>query len=392
MNVANELMDKAKDSTRKNDLPAAKDLLRKAMRIDSGSMDAKVELARLEFITGNHVESERLLNETLSVQPQHALGLALRGAIKVLSRKYEDAVSLMQTAIKLNPEMGFAYVNLAIAQRELGLLEASEKNLRKAIEINPRDCEAYYSLAHTLCVRGRIEEALSNLLKTLEINPLFIKGYRALGKLYTLARRPELAEKMYDECLKRVPDAFLIREQLIELYLQFGKPDAAQAELEVLAQQRGNLSDWLRLGNISAAFKKFPVAERAFQRAAKVAHEAWEPHYNLGDLYDSTNLNDAAGKEYELAVKYNSDSFKPHNGMGLWLLKQNRIREAVDQFTIACKLAPENGLPAYNLALAMFKDGREEPAKHLLQALASSSQQESIRENAQKTLKAISAA
>jgi Tfp pilus assembly protein PilF len=184
-----------------------------------------------------------------------------------------------------------------------------------------------------------------------------------------MGARPDLAERIYDECLKRLPSSIMIRERLIDLYLQFGKPEAAQAEMEVIALQRGNVTDWLRFGTISMGIKNLKSAESGFQQAAKVAPEAWEPHYNLGELYDSSNLDDLAGKEYEIAVKLNSGSYKPHNGMGLWLMKQNRWKEAIEQLKKAHQLAPLSAEPAYNLALVLGQTEQKSDAKNLLKQI-----------------------
>ena len=389
LHTTEELIQKGKDAIRKNDPIQAKDLFRKAVETNPKSADAKVELARMESVLGNLVEAERLLDEALAIRADHPFALALRGAIKILSRQFEQAVPLLERAIQIDPGISFAHLNLGIAQRELGLLDPSENSIRKAIDVNKNNFEAYYALAHTLCLKGKVDEGIQATLKSIEINPLFVKGYKALGTMYSMARKPELAERLYDECLKRVPDAIVIRQHLVDLYLQFGKTEAARAEMEVIAQQRGSLTDWLRLGNLSVLTKNYKAAAVAFQRASKVAAQAWEPHYNLGDLYDASNFNELAGKEYELAVKFNTGSHKPHNGLGLWFLKQNRTSEAIEQLTKAHEInrtAPE---PAYNLALALIQAKQKDQARSLLKTIQSSSQPGPVRENAERLLNAL---
>ena len=365
MNINDQHIQKGNEALRNNDVFGAKEFFRKASELNPNSMDAMIALARIEFVTGNRTEAESLLNKVLNLQPQHPVANALCGTLKVLQHEFQDAIRFLEKAIQLDPKLGMAYMNLGIAQRQIGLLNESESNILKAIEINPNDFEAYYALGHTLCQMQKMKDGILALLQCVRINPLFVKAYATIGTLYAKASRPDLAEQIYDECLKRVPGAINIREQLVDLYSQYGKTEAAQAEMEVIAQQRGSLSDWLRFGTFSIMNKNFKAAEFAFQQAGKVAPQSWEPHYNLGDLYDSDNRINSAGKEYELALKLNAGSFKPHNGMGLWLMKQGRWNEAVEHFRKANQLAPDAHEPAYNLALVLAQNNQRDEAKAL---------------------------
>lgn len=362
---------KGNERLKKNDVVGAKDFFRKAAELNPDSANELVTLARIEFVTGNRVEAESLLNKALRLRSNHPLAHALWGTFKILDGKFPEAIQLLEKAIQLDEGLGMAYMNLGIAQREIGLVNESECNIRKAIQINGDDFEAHYALAHTLCLQLKMKDGILALLDCIKINPLFVKAYAALGALYAKRSRPDLAEQIYDECLKRVPKAIVIREKLVELYSEYGKTEAAQAEMELIAQQRGSLSDWLRFGTYSILNKNFKAAEFGFQQAAKVAPHSWEPHYNLGDLYDAVNRTDSAGKEYELAVNSNASNYKPHNGMGLWLMKQNRWNEAAEQFKKAHQLAPDATEPAYNLALVLAQMNQKNDAKALLNQLLS---------------------
>src|SRR5262249_23574735 len=140
-------------------------------------------------------------------------------------------------------------------------------------------------------------------------------------------------------------------------------------EAEQIAAMRGSADDWMQLGNLAMLAGNPNRAVKAFQRAAEIVPEAWEPHYNLGALFDAAGLSVEAGKEYSLALQYGDDSYAPRNGLGLWLLRHDRVEEAIAQLTRALELAP--GLPAakYNLALAYAKGHQAARAKDLLDSL-----------------------
>ena len=390
MSTTEQYIQKGKEAIKNNNAIGAKDMFRKAVELSPHSADPKVELARIEVTFGNLKEAELLVEESLILQPEHALGLSLKGMLKILSKKYSEAISFLEKAISLNPKLSMAYKNLGIAQMKIGMLKQSEENFQKVIAIDSNDFEAHYGLAQTLCHAGKMKEGILATLESIKINPLFVKGYQVLGALYSRAGRPDLAEAIYDECLKRIPNAILIREKLVELYLKYKRADAALAEMEVVAVQRGSMNDWMRLGILSISERKLKAAEAAFQQAALVAPQAWEPHYNLGNLYDASKLTDLAGKEYELAVKFNAENYKPHNGYGLWLIKQNRINESIEQLSKAQQLADRAPEPAYNLALVLANTGQKNQAKRLLREINLIPSSGRIQQDAARLLTALS--
>ncbi|HSE41152.1 MAG TPA: tetratricopeptide repeat protein [Acidobacteriota bacterium] len=381
-----EYIQQSKDAIKNNDILRAEALLREAVSADAKSVEAKAELARVLLALSKIPEANQVVDEGLALNNKHAFALSIKGSLKVLDEKYSEAIQLLKSAVEIDPSLATAYVNLGIAQREAGFVKDAEANIRKAIAMNPNDYEAHFVLGHTLFIAEKFEDGILATIESIKINPGFVKGYLALGGLYNVGGRPDLAEQLYDECLKRIPEAIIVREKLQELYLEHKKFDAAQGEMELIAHQRGTIDDWMKLGNISIIARKFKVAELAFRKAAEMEPEAWEPHYNLGDLYDAAGLIDAAGKEYELAVKFNSGSYKPHNGMGLWLMRQNKLEESITQLTKAHQQAPSAPEPAYNLALVLVKANQTEQAKGLLKEVVTNPKATKIAQDAQRLL------
>ena len=389
MSTTQELIKKSKEAIKNNVIMAAEAFLKEAIAADPNSADAKVELARIMVAMGKITLARKYVDEALTIQAKHPLALAVKGGIRVIEGRYSEAIPLLKEALELDPKSNFVFTNLGIAQRELGFFDDAEASIRKAIDANSQDYEAYYALGHTLCAAGKVEDGIQATLKCIEINPGYVKGYLALGALYDKGGRPDLAEQLYDECLKRVPEAVIVREKLQEMYMKYQKFEAAQAEMEIIAQQKSTANDWMKLGNLSVITRKFKVAELAFRKAAELSPKSWEPHYNLGDLYDAANLTDVARKEYELAIKHNTGNYKPHHGMGLWFMKQNQLKEAIEQLAIAHQLSPTAPEPAYNLALALAKAHENEQAKALLKEVISNPGADRFTEDAKRLLNVL---
>ena len=133
----------------------------------------------------------------------------------------------------------------------------------------------------------------------------------------------------------------------------------------------------------------FERAEQAFKKAAELAPRAWEPHYNLGEIYMVAKLKDMARKEYEEAIQLNKGSFKPHNGLGLWFLKNDEVDNAIAEFTKASELAPDSPIPAFNLGLAFAKAKKNSQARKALSKVVSNPRAGKIAEEARKLQRTI---
>lgn len=312
MTKATEFMSQGKEAIQKGQFQQAEKYFQEAISADPEFADAKVELSRIVAARGNLKQAETLADQALQRNPGHAMGLALKGVYSNARDQYHEGAEWLEKAIQADPKLDMAYVNLGISQRVLGKLDDSEKNLRKAIQLNPRNHEAYYCLGFTLCLQKKIEEGIFATLESLKINPYFIQGYLALGELYTKAGKSDLVIQLYQEALRHVPHAVPIRERLHGLYLAKKDFKGAEQELEKIDDKLKSINEWMELGKVCLINGRFERAEQAFQKATELAPKAWEPHYNLGEIYTVAKLSDKARTEYEQAIRLNQNSFKPH--------------------------------------------------------------------------------
>ena len=74
--------------------------------------------------------------------------------------EYNQAISVYEKAIELNPEYYEAYNNLGTALKDQGKLDEAIDAYNKAISINPDYAEAYYNIGFTLQGQGKLEEAI----------------------------------------------------------------------------------------------------------------------------------------------------------------------------------------------------------------------------------------
>jgi tetratricopeptide (TPR) repeat protein len=341
----------------------AREAFGEALAADPESVAARVELARLHFARGERDEAEERLAEAERRAPTDAAVLATRGLLALASGNFDDARRALEAALEKTPDDRMALVNLAACDRKAGDLAAAETSLRRALEIDPDATGARFDLATVLGTTGRTEEAIHELLETVRRNPLHLQGILALGALYKLGGRGELAMALYAEGLHHNPDAHPLREELRDLLALRLELSDALCQAGELVRRRRHPSDLLAFGKLAVAAGEIERAEGAFRLARDLAPDDWAPHYDLAEVHRAAGFDDEALEGYERAVERAGDDHRPYVGLGLHLMgREGREVDAHDLLAKAVELAPERPEPRFDLALACARLGEHDTA------------------------------
>lgn len=147
-------------------------------------------------------------HQTEAISDLRALALfySNQGADRIRSGENRDALELLETAARLDPDLADAWLNLGVAQRRMGRLRDAEASYRRALEADPGVSSAYYNLSSLLERLGRVEEARA-LLELIDRqrnrNPF---SYLALGDLSLREGRIDEAGRYYRRAQRLHPD------------------------------------------------------------------------------------------------------------------------------------------------------------------------------------------
>lgn len=107
--------------------------------------------------------------------------------------RLEDAVAETEEALRLNPELVKAHINLLILFGRLGNREKAEEHFQAAIKLNPTQFpDAYYNYGVLLIMEGKLDQAEQAFRKALAISPSYAAAHNDLGNL--LERQGKLPE------------------------------------------------------------------------------------------------------------------------------------------------------------------------------------------------------
>lgn len=380
----------ARSLLRENRVGEAVRELRAAVQLDPNALEARLELCRILGATGLSQESEQLADEALAIAPENADALALKGVLLNGRKEYEAARALLEKALQINPSLTMAYSNLAASLRELGRLDESEQVIEQGLKLDPQSFRLRYERAQTYAYGMKIKESILEVIESIKLNPYFERGYLALARLYREGGELDSAIEVLRDCLRFLPQSVEAKHLLKDLLMLKGDFAAAAEVWSSFVAERGNADDWMQMGNIHLAAGQFEAAEDCFLKAHEQAQDSWAPLCALGDLYSVAGISDKAEQAYRQSIELKGDVYQPHNALGLLLLKNDKVEEAIKEFSAACKLAPEGEpTPVYNLALGLCQARQHERARELLQIALNGAPSGGIYDEMRRLLRAI---
>jgi adenylate cyclase len=155
-------------------LGRAIELGEKAIALDESEAGGHADLGFFYANTGQFDKAVAHAERALALDPNSFAVLHNSAAALAYSGKPEEAIPLLQKAIRLNPfPPAVSFYFLSVAYSMLGRFDEAVENAKKAVERDPENQHIYLCLAFTCIFAGREEEARAAAAEVLRINPAF---------------------------------------------------------------------------------------------------------------------------------------------------------------------------------------------------------------------------
>ena len=233
----------------------------------------------LPYLTnyGTTLAEKRIVRERLDTYFRATQRL-IRGQIAYASGQYQNAASLMNDAVEINPvdetiRYNFGVVAGLIREGEQEELRQIEKQVQQTMAQNPGDIQGHLHLATLYEMQGELGKATRELEELLRLDPKRFEVYLLLGPLYERQERYQDALRTYER---------LERE---ETTTQLPAPIfAAMAGLH------------LQLENLKEA-------ERYGKKGIAADANSWRSYYILGNVYAAMNQPQKQIESYSNALE-----------------------------------------------------------------------------------------
>ncbi len=157
-------------------LEKANELTKKALAMDDTLADAHILLSIL-YRSKKEKEYDKSIAEgrrAVELDPSGSNAYTFYGAALLFASRPEEAIPLLQKAIRLNPNaQSWTFVFLGHAFRNTGRLEEAVSAYKKVLKRAPDHLIAHVALTTVYSLMGREEEARAEAQEVLRINPKF---------------------------------------------------------------------------------------------------------------------------------------------------------------------------------------------------------------------------
>lgn len=362
-----------------------------------GESDQKISahLEQAEKLAQIKQYSQAITEYKLAIQEDPHNEAAFFGLALVESQVGQNdlAIESYQAALRINPELWEAEVNLGILLLTQQSVSEALLHFKKAQKINPKNFRSNYYTGRAQELLEKIGEAESNYLVALELakeDPDKFEIHASLGSFYLKKRAWAEAEKHLLAARQYQDGAVSVDLDLAQLYYETGQSEKA---LELL--QSANKSDDPEIdelmGRILVEKKDYEAAIRSFDLAIKhqpdpgrrqklsldlaqlyhelgrteaailllreVAKSSQDPkvHFNLGSLYLHQHELEFAKQEFLRALQLKPDYVECYSNLGSIFLLQEKYPEAIGSLNLFKNFRPESAGTYFYLGIAFDK-------------------------------------
>ena len=276
---------------------------------------------------GNLAEAERLYQRVLVMEPGSFAPRHMLGVIRFQQGQHPQAIELIAGALKLNPQVAEAWINLGHVQAVAGRPEEAVASYRRALILSPGEFSVLNALAGVLWHLGRQDEALEYLSQLLTLRPGDVEVRHRRADMLREMKRFDLALKDYDTVLAVHPDLVETLTNRGATLSEMGRPEEALTSLDRALTLRPDLP--AALSNRGFALRelgRFGEALQSLDRALEI-----EPDHVPA-----------------LAVR------------GKVLSEMNRLEESFQDFRRTAELAYGGGRPAHTKLPHQIAHDREQ--------------------------------
>ncbi len=171
------------------------------------------------------------VREYTSRFPKKAVKEFEKGLGSEAAAKPADAIRHYQKAVEIAPDFYLAHNNLGSAYQSKSDFPNAIKEFEQVVRLNQSDAAAYFNLSNVYMLTGKLPEAQQYLNEGLRRQPDSALGQFLLGSLNIRLQRLPLAEVALLRAIELSPTMAQARLQLVNLFLQQGRKDAAISQL-----------------------------------------------------------------------------------------------------------------------------------------------------------------
>src|SRR6266566_2122874 len=307
-------------------------------------MDPRTEapFALWRTMFGDLDEAEAAFRQVLAADPRAGSAYANLGVIAMRRKEWDHAITLLEKAEKLEPNMAGIRLNIGLVEYRRGNYAAAIAPLSSVLRDQPDSQQARYLLGLCQVFTKKFAEAVTVL------EPLWPQKSEDVLYLYLIdiaaveSGQKELDEKILSRMIAvggGTPEFHLIMGKAFLNRYEVGE---AKAELECAAEGNPDLP-FLHL-NLGITYMRSGEHERAeaeFRRDIALEPDLADNYEQLGVLYARMQRDEDAEKSFREALDRDAKSAGAYLGLAKLYQKQIKPQSALKMIDTALHLSPD---------------------------------------------------
>ncbi len=274
------------------------------------------EAAEAQRRAGNLVVAEKEYTAVL------AAGYGKLGKVYAAEKRYQPAITTLESALRYQPDAQEVLIDLAIARFDSEQYEKAIEPLAKALSLNPQSAGAHHMLGKSYFMLGDFSKSAAELEAAHRISPQDYDVSYTLALAYLKQHQIAPTKQIFERMIRQLGDRPQLR-------IIFGRA----------YRETGFLTEAIE------EFKKAVVLDPHFARA----------HYYLGLTYllkDGASRLPDAEQEFKIELASNPNEFFANYYLGIVYLMDRRWDPAISLLQKAVLIQPTNADPYFHLGQA----------------------------------------
>lgn len=285
----------------------------------------------------------------------------------------EREILQYQAALRENPDLREAHLNLGIALMDAGQPDRGIESVRKAIELSDGGwAEAHLALGYALGMLRRYEDEAAAYREALELKPNYPEALNNLGAVLRQMLRYGEAAEVFARLVPQMPHSPQpLVDQAVCLWFSGDQDGAMKIAEKAREIQPGYLPALTTIGMFWAHKGDREQARASTQRAVELYPKSAEAYFALGIVHELQNEHAAALTAYDKAVALNPRSTGVLLHRAETLRQLGQVPEAIAAYQALLNIDRDVQIGHVSLGEALLSQGQREEARESLIRAAS---------------------
>ncbi len=259
-------------------------LLERILSINAYNVNANLDLAAIEFESGNY---SKVIQYCLNIEEDNPMALYYLAMVESKNKNYTKAIDLFTNAIKIDNDTHDFYYDLAKAYCDIAWFDEALCSLKKSINLdlarnnNNNLDEKYFLIGWILIKQNKLQKALLNLNLVDKSSKMYESAQILIQIINLKSMNLSSAKKRLEEYYEKDKDNTILLDTLANVY----------KELKLYKQAIKIYSDALKINPNSIYYTleiiDLLIDEKEYDKAIEMIEKFSEKYQNCANIYNS---------------------------------------------------------------------------------------------------------